>query len=743
MTSPHTDPTTSFAPINPTTLGHESPGEITLPPAMPEGFDALPLYDQIALSTAASQLNQAVDKGDIGMGAEARAAADKILATNGLDPAVMKDILPLFKSSQESSQPEWFKKLDPETRSRITATIQLYAAWSKLGDRSGRLEDRQKVNKVQNELHEQIDAVGLDYEALAPTLVEMIRRARNALQTSSSTPPPKLENPAESPVTFNVDEGPNAEPVDADVVANDDVLHVGDIRAFSDEDILKIGRMSPKEFTARLTSEARTEADRRLDDIHRDLAIKSEDIENGWPVSNTWEELNQTDVSRILTPRARRIAKYRYDLEQGKNPRLAFLKLAVLTSPFNADPYKRYEVAGPLASEADQKLGRLMGRVKQWKDNLLNARSLAGGQLLSIAWDAMKGVGKIGNTAYEKFSVEDPNDPNKRKLTFAGKSILIGAAAVMAAGTFLLKSDAPQGGGHTAGQLPDFNDVYPHTHHTGIGLSPDQISAGGSNVYDTPGIDSTTDAPHHGELNDAQPHTTSEAPAAPADTQSQPGSSAPSPADTDAAPATPDTAGAQPPHTTITVEAGDTVYGIGHEHGLNNTQIANGINDGSVKIFDHNHNPVTNINHIEPGYTVEFTPDATPVTAPATPADVPAAQQGGTQTPGVAEVHSAAPPPDAISFKQGDNLGGSVQDWLQHNGRGGANLHDATEAFMNYNQNMGINLNWDTARQLQATNLGDNAVATLYGTPIHTPPQAIFDQLMAQAEKLKDVEASN
>lgn len=217
-------------------------------------------------------------------------------------------------------------------------------------------------------------------------------------------------------------------------------------------------------------------------------------------------------------------------------------------------------------------------------------------------------------------------------------------------------------------------------------------------------------------------------PSSPIDTPtSQPPESPLPDADTpDTPPAGPDVNTAPAPTTErVTVEAGDTVYGLGHERGLTDTQIANGIEDGSIKAYDGMGNQV-NVHDIQPGYDVDFNANATPA-----PAETPV-------LPPAAEVQPDIPAgSEAIQMEQGGTLSESVQDWLEQHGKAD-NVHNATEVVMNYNQSLGINLNGDTAHNLHSTNIGGQAVATLNGQPIQMPPEAMFDQMMAALESSQE-----
>jgi hypothetical protein len=189
-------------------------------------------------------------------------------------------------------------------------------------------------------------------------------------------------------------------------------------------------------------------------------------------------------------------------------------------------------------------------------------------------------------------------------------------------------------------------------------------------------------------------------------------------------PAGPDAAPAPSPSTHVTVEVGDTTYGLGHEQGLTDTQIANGINDGSIKAFDAQGHQV-NVNDIQAGGSVDFNVDtaSAPTPTPNAPVQPPVDVQP--------DVPAGS---ESVHMKQGGTLSDSVQDWMGQHGKSGT-LHDATQAVIDYNRSLGIDLDWDTAHNLHSTNIGGQDLATLNGQPIQMPPEAMFDQLMDAIER--------
>lgn len=255
---------------------------------------------------------------------------------------------------------------------------------------------------------------------------------------------------------------------------------------------------------------------------------------------------------------------------------------------------------------------------------------------------------------------------------------------------------------------------------TGGGLDPTQSQSGG--------------APATAPTTEAVPTTTPDTSSSPlpetttpdvSDTTTAPptDSSAPDPEVSDV-PDTPPIDQDTNPANQVTVETGDTVYDLGSERGLTDTQIANGIEGGSIKAYDAQGNEV-NVHEIQPGYTVDFNVDTAGTTSAPVPTDVPAPP-----TEAQPEIPAGSEP---IHLEQDGTLSESVQDWLEQHGRTD-DVDDATQAVMNYNQGLGISLDEDTAHNLHSTNIGGQDVATLNGQPIQMPPEAMFDQLMHALE---------
>lgn len=272
---------------------------------------------------------------------------------------------------------------------------------------------------------------------------------------------------------------------------------------------------------------------------------------------------------------------------------------------------------------------------------------------------------------------------------------------------------------------------------SGGGLDPTQAQGGGqsSAAPTTTEAIPTTDAAPDTTTSPLPETTTPEAsdtamPTSPIDTTgAQPPDTSAAPTDApDTPPAGQDTNVAPTPTERVTVEVGDTVYDLGNEHGLTDTQIANGIEDGSIKAYDSAGNQV-DVNDIRPGYTVDFNADATPTPPAPTEAPVPPATEIQPEVPAGSE---------PIQMKGGGTLSDSVHDWMEQHGKTGS-IDDATQAVMDYNQSIGIDLDWGTAHDLHSTDIGGQSVATLKGQPIQMPPEAMFDQLM-DALETKDEE---
>lgn len=165
-----------------------------------------------------------------------------------------------------------------------------------------------------------------------------------------------------------------------------------------------------------------------------------------------------------------------------------------------------------------------------------------------------------------------------------------------------------------------------------------------------------------------------------------------------------------------TVQAGDNVYKMGREQiGLDNSQIEEGIRDGSITAHHQDGSVVKNLNKLSIGDTVDF---ANPPTTPPLPDTVPS---------------------DALTVGQGGTVSDTAPYLLKDAGMpvNTGNIQDATEAIFLFNQDMGIvGLDWDTAHLIHSTYIDGASVATFHGQVLHTPPVAMMEELMERAKEL-------
>lgn len=156
------------------------------------------------------------------------------------------------------------------------------------------------------------------------------------------------------------------------------------------------------------------------------------------------------------------------------------------------------------------------------------------------------------------------------------------------------------------------------------------------------------------------------------------------------------------------IELGSSVYETAQQQlGLSGTEVANALNDGTLHVMDASGKPVANIDMVRPGDYLTL--DTLPAQEVA--------------------------PAEAVRMNpNGGTLIDSVHEMMEANkmDTSPSNLQHVTEAVMEYNRNLGVPLDWNTAKSIQVSTVNGVPIAELNGQALRMPTPEEIKELLDQ-----------